>query len=79
MVDCCDAEKPRPGRGLFCKDPGILPRVHLHGVQGSSCRCTAEEFAVITEEVQHWSLTTLREKLIKIGAKVVRHTKYATF
>ncbi len=25
------------------------------------------------------SLTTLREKLIKIGAKVVRHAKYVTF
>jgi hypothetical protein len=29
--------------------------------------------------VRHWSLTTLREKLIKIGAKVVRHAKYVTF
>ncbi|MFQ5807355.1 MAG: transposase, partial [Phycisphaerae bacterium] len=29
--------------------------------------------------VKHWSLTTLREKLIKIGAKVVRHAKYVTF
>ena len=29
--------------------------------------------------VEHWSLTTLREKLIKIGAKVVRHAKYVTF
>jgi hypothetical protein len=29
--------------------------------------------------VKHWSLTTLREKLIKIGAKVVRHAKYMTF
>ncbi len=28
---------------------------------------------------QHWSLTTLREKLIKIGAKVVRHARYVTF
>jgi hypothetical protein len=28
--------------------------------------------------VRHWSLTTLREKLIKIG-KVVRHAKYLTF
>jgi hypothetical protein len=26
-----------------------------------------------------WSLTSLREKLIKIGAKVVRHGCYATF
>jgi hypothetical protein len=25
------------------------------------------------------SLTTLREKLIKIGAKVVRHGRYVTF
>ncbi len=24
------------------------------------------------EAVEHWSLTTLREKLVKIGAKVVR-------
>ena len=29
--------------------------------------------------VKHWSLTTLREKLIKIGAKVVRHARYVTF
>jgi hypothetical protein len=26
-----------------------------------------------------WSLTSLREKLIKIGAKVVSHGRYATF
>ncbi len=26
-----------------------------------------------------WSLTTLREKLVKIGAKVVRHGRYVTF
>jgi len=26
-----------------------------------------------------WTLTTLREKLIKIGAKVVSHGRYVTF
>ncbi len=26
-----------------------------------------------------WSLTTLREKLVKIGAKVVAHGRYVTF
>ncbi len=26
-----------------------------------------------------WSLTTLREKLVKIGAKIVRHGRYVTF
>ncbi len=30
-------------------------------------------------EVKHLSLTTLQEKLIKIGAKVVRHGRYVTF
>ncbi len=29
--------------------------------------------------MKHWSLTTLREKLNKVGAKVVRHAKYVTF
>ena len=27
----------------------------------------------------HWSLTTLREKLVKIGARMVRHGRYITF
>ncbi len=30
-------------------------------------------------ELEHWSLTTLREKLVKIGAKVVRDGRYVTF
>jgi hypothetical protein len=29
--------------------------------------------------VKHWSLTTLREMLIQIGAKIVRHARYVTF
>ena len=29
--------------------------------------------------VEHWSLPTLQEKLIKIGARVTRHSKYVTF
>ncbi len=30
-------------------------------------------------EVEHWSLISLREQLVKIGAKVVRHGRYVTF
>jgi hypothetical protein len=30
-------------------------------------------------EVEHWSLTTLREKLVKIGARIVRHGRYVIF
>ena len=33
----------------------------------------------LPDAVRHWSLTTLREKLVKIGAKVVRHGRYVTF
>ena len=33
----------------------------------------------LPQEVGHWSLTTLREKLVKIGAKVVSHGRYVTF
>jgi hypothetical protein len=33
----------------------------------------------LPREVKHWSLTTLREKLIKIGAKVVSRSKAVTF
>jgi hypothetical protein len=31
------------------------------------------------EPIREWSLTSLREKLIKIGAKVVSHGRYVTF
>ena len=33
----------------------------------------------LPQSVKHWSLTTLREKLVKIGAKVVTHSRYVTF
>jgi hypothetical protein len=35
--------------------------------------------AVLPKSVRRWTLTTLREKLIKIGAKVVSHAQYVTF
>ena len=38
-----------------------------------------KEKSAVLEEAERWSLTTLREKLIKIGAKVVRHGRYITF
>ena len=33
----------------------------------------------LPETVKQWSLTSLREKLVKIGAKVVRHGRYVIF
>ena len=29
--------------------------------------------------LEFWSLTTLREKVVKIGAKVVKHSRYEIF
>ena len=33
----------------------------------------------LPEVVKHWSLTSLREKLVKIGARIVGHGRYITF
>jgi hypothetical protein len=33
----------------------------------------------LPRKISHWTLTTLREKLIKIGAKVVQHSGYVMF
>jgi len=34
---------------------------------------------VLPKPVKKWSLRTLREKLIKIGAKVISHSRYVIF
>jgi hypothetical protein len=33
----------------------------------------------LSHKVENWSMTTLREQLIKVGAKIVRHGRYVTF
>jgi hypothetical protein len=33
----------------------------------------------LPDKVAQWSLTTLREKLVKIGARIVRHGRYVVF
>jgi hypothetical protein len=37
------------------------------------------EGAVTPQPIKDWSLTTLKEKLIKIGAKIVSHGRYIVF
>ena len=34
---------------------------------------------VLPDDVARWSLSTLREKLVKIGARIVRHSRYLVF
>ena len=33
----------------------------------------------LPETVKHWSLTSLRDKLVKIGARIITHARYVTF
>jgi len=33
----------------------------------------------LSSEVKHWSLTTLRNRLVKAGAKIVRHGRAIIF
>src|SRR5208282_1909993 len=33
----------------------------------------------LPKPIRHWTMTTLREKLIKFGAKVVSHPRYTVF
>ncbi len=41
--------------------------------------CSQHRTLALPDEVEHWSLTTLRDKLVKVGAKVVSHGRYVTF
>ena len=64
-------------------------RLSCHGFEGNQVRLQLFALAynlanflrrlALPRAVKHGSLTTLREKLIKIGAKVVTHARHSTF
>ena len=66
------------GTRLSCRSfDANAVRLQLHALAynlGNFLRTLA-----IPEAIAEWSLTTLREKLIKIGAKVVSHGRYVAF
>jgi hypothetical protein len=51
-------------------------RLQLHALTTSAISC---ETLAMPKAAEPWSLTSLRRKLIKIGAKVVGHGRYVTF
>ena len=73
------------------RDPVLraITRLSCHSFRNNEVRLQLHALAynignflstlALPEAVEHWSPTTLREKLIKIGAKVVRHGRYITF
>jgi len=52
-------------------------RLQLHGLAYNLANFMRT--LALPKEVEQWSLTTLKEKLVKIGARVVRHGRYVTF
>ena len=64
--------------GLSCRTfTANAVRLQLHALAynlGNFMRTLA-----MPKTAEPWSLTSLREKLIKIGAKVVSHGRYVTF
>ena len=64
-------------------------RLSCHGFRNNEVRLQLHALAynlgnflrtlALPETLENWSLTTLPTKLIKIGAKVVRHGRYVTF
>jgi hypothetical protein len=64
-------------------------RLSCHSYRGNEVRLQLHALAynlgnflrtlALPEAVEHWSLTTLQTKFIKIGAKVVGHGRYITF
>ena len=64
-------------------------RLSCHGFRNKEVRLQLHALAynlgnflrtlALPDEVEHWSLTTLREKWIKIGARVVKYSRYVTF
>ena len=62
---CDTSDRPSSKPSLVVSDADHL-RLSLRG-------------RIVQAEIEHWSLTTLREKLVKIEAKVTRHATYVTF
>jgi hypothetical protein len=64
-------------------------RLSCHGFDANQARLQLHVLAynlgnflrrlALPPSVKQWSLTTLRDKLIKIGAKMVHHARYVTF
>jgi len=61
---------PRPWR----TSSPLLPGLGFRYTYGNFLRTLATP-----EPIKNWSLTSLKEKLIKIGAKIVSHGRYVAF
>jgi hypothetical protein len=56
-----------------------LYRDRVGGFEPDAADVTRQATLATPEPIKDWSLTGLKEKLIKIGAKVVSHGRYVIF
>jgi len=60
-------------------DVGFRANIGRKSAHLGASACSQNQTLAFPMEVEHWSLTTLRAKLVKIGAKLVSHGRYVTF
>ena len=70
-------ERDQMDEAVVSQVPRYAVRLQLHALAYNLANFMRT--LALPKEVEHWSLTTLREKLVKIGAKVVSHGRYVTF
>jgi hypothetical protein len=59
--------------------PPKKPVVLYHGFEYQAQSWNKPRRLVLPTAVKHWTLTTMRDKLVKIGAKIVRHARHVMF
>ena len=69
-------KRPDHGNGLRPWIPKQRPEFHLCATESQRLNLNPLTW---TSPCEDWSLTSLKEKLIKIGAKVVSHGRYVAF
>ena len=69
-------KRPDHGNGLRPWIPKQRPEFHLCATESQRLNLNP---LTLTSPCEGWSLTSLKEKLIKIGAKVVSHGRYVAF
>ncbi len=74
-----ESRRSRPDVRFLADDFSFTLESGLGAESMSSSVVDPKETSALPLQVEHWSLTTLWEKLIKIGAKIVRHGRYITF
>jgi hypothetical protein len=78
---CCETAKWEIPDHMFCHSwlPSLFLSSRTRWITRSSPYVVRLYHHRLQQGFEHWSLTTLREKLVKIGAQIVRHSRCVVF